>query len=420
MNETVNLMIQEYHANLTLYNSMKNYYDGMHDIKYSYPKFPNRNNQIIVDNYVNKFINEEVQYSLGNPLSYVSLSGNRDMIDSIYKNLFHWKDNQNQKIMRTLEIYGKAYVLNYIDHKGRFSEKILTPLNAICYADDNGVPKIFIHFYKKKYDDAEYMDIYYSDGSIEICKNNNVISNKKHTFNGIPVSICELDDIEDTVYYKIKTLQDAYNRTLSDQCNTIGDYRNAYLIVSGVEVDEEAENKLKSHGLLNLPSANSSVKWLTKDMPDTYIQNMLNNLKSAMYSATNHIDGNEKLQSNTSGTALRNRLVFLEQRCMLMCNLVIDVIYQRIERLFEYLVLAENKTFDITDLKINSSPCIPRDEIGIVQMLSQLGISENISKETALSLLPFIENPLHEIEKINQEKQTSQEIDLDKFESIED
>lgn len=416
----IDKMIAEFRQDLPLYDSMDLYYKGDQDINRLYNKFPNRANQIVIDNFVNKFINEEVQYSLGNPLSYVSMSGDKTVIDDIYKSVFHWKDTHNQKLMRTLEIFGKAFILNYIDSKGRFSEKILSPKNAICFCDDDGVPVRFIHFYIPKYETTEYHDIYYPDGLIEIYKGNSLIKTKKQPFNGIPVSVCQLDNIEDTIYFKIKQLQDSYNEILSDQVNTISDYRRAYLVISGVMVDDEMEEKLKTHGLLNLQSAqNTSVKWLVKDMPDGYIQNTLERIRGAIYETCNHIDGNEKLQSNTSGTALRNRLVFLEQRCNSMLEVVVNSIYERIERLFEYLTI-KNKQYDITDIKIVTAPSIPQDEISIIQGLSQLGIGTNISLETALSRLPFIENPAQEIAKIKQEQKTNNKIELDKIDGYGD
>lgn len=422
MTETqlINRMTAEFNNNKNLYHSMKRYYKGDHDINYSYSKFPNRANQIVIENYVNKFINEEVQYSLGNPISYVALSGNKEEIDTIYNNTFHWKENHNQELMRTLEIYGCAYALHYIDAKGRFSERILNPENAIVYCNADGVPVRFIHFYKKKYEDDEYRDIYYPDGRIMVYKNNRKIEEKKQPFNGIPVSVCKLENVEDTIFFKIKELQDAYNEILSDQVNTISDYRRAYLVISGVKVDEETEKLLQTRGLLNLPSSsNSSAKWLVKDMPDSYIENNLMRLRNAMFESTNHIDGNEKLQSNTSGTALRNRLVFLEQRCNLMLSIVLNCVYERIERLFEYLAI-QGTAYPINDIKINSTPCIPQDEISIIQGLVQLGIGDNISLETALSRIPFIENPAQEIQKIKDEKKTNAIIELDKIDEYGD
>lgn len=413
-------MIAEFRSMVTDYELMELYYKGDQDINRTYNKFPNRSNQIVIDNFINKFINEEIGYSLGNPLSFVSISGNKELTDDIYRATFHWKDNHDQKLMRTLEIFGKAFILNYIDGKGRFSEKVLSPKNAIVYTDDDGVPLRFIHFYKPKYQTEEYHDVYYPDGRIEIYKGNSLVNTKHHPFNGVPVSVCELDNIEDTIFFKIKHLQDAYNEILSDQTNTISDFRRAYLVITGVEVDEKMKDMLKQHGLVNLPSVqNTSVKWLIKDMPDGYIQNTLERLRAAMYETCNHIDGNEKLQSNTSGTALRNRLVFLEQRCNAILDIVLNTVYDRTERLLEYLA-AKGKTYDFTDIKINATPCIPQDEISIIQGLVQLGIGTNISLETALSRLPFVENPANEIAKIKQEQKTNNRIELDKIDLVDD
>lgn len=392
-------MIAAHSDNQNLYSSMKRYYEGKHDIYQKYRKIENRANGIIVDNLVSKFVNEEVQYGLGNPLSYVSLSDNKDIIEAIYNNTFHWKENHNQELMKTLEIYGTAYILNYVNNDGKFSEKILSPLDAICYCDDDGVPVRFIHFYKKPFDDSNYRSVYYPNGNIEVYQGDTIIDRTTTKLGaGIPVSVCKLEDIQDTIYFKIKSLQDAYNIIMSDQANTISDFRNAYLVVSGADVDEKDVSIFNEKGLICLPK-DATIDWLTKNLPDTYIQNMINNLLKSMYAATNHIDGNEKLQSNTSGTALRNRLVFLEQRCNLMVNIVLDAIYERIERLFKYLAI-QHINYDIKDVKIVAKPFIPQDEESTVRTLSQLGIGTNISLETALSKLSSIENPVQEIEKI--------------------
>lgn len=413
-------MIADYKNNLDLYSRMERYYNGDHDINYSYFETAGTNN-VVIHNYCNVFVNEEVQYSLGNPLAYVPMGQDSKIADDVYKNLFHWKENHNQEVMRTLQIFGKCYLLHYIDAQGRFCERIIDPLRGIAYTDIDDIPQYFIHFYKLKYDLNEYYDIYYPDGRIITFRGNTPIKKSVQPFGGVPVTICKFDRIEDTIYYKIKPLQDAYNQIMSDQCNTISDYRNAYLFISGAMLDEEQKKELKKRGIINIPTANSgaTAKWIVKDMPDGYIQNMINNLKSAMYAVCNHIDGNEKLQSNTSGSALRNRLVFLEQRCNMVLSIVVDAAYERLARLFYYLDIRGTK-HDIQDIKVVASPSIPQDEISIVQMLSQLGIGDHISLETSLSLLPFIENPANEIAKINNEREQNKSIELDKLDYEDD
>lgn len=49
-------------------------------------------------------------------------------------------------------------------------------------------------------------------------------------------------------------MQDCYNSTLSDQVSIIGDFRNAYLVVTGVSVDEEVVKNMENYGILNLPA----------------------------------------------------------------------------------------------------------------------------------------------------------------------
>lgn len=167
---------------------MLDYYNGTHDILSSYSYEEYRANQKSIVNYIHKFIEEEVSY-LGLPISYTSKSGNEDIVNDIEYNLMGWKATHNQQLVRELEIYGTVYELSYIDKAGMFNGRILNPTNSIAYTDEDGVPQIFIHFYKKKYDDAEYYDVYYSD-RIEVYKNGALISTKNHIFSGVPVSIC--------------------------------------------------------------------------------------------------------------------------------------------------------------------------------------------------------------------------------------
>ena len=122
------------------------------------------------------------------------------------------------------------------------------------------------------------------------------------------------------------------------------------------------------------------------------------------------------MQSNTSSLAIRSRLLFLEQRCKSMFDYISNGIYDRLERLFEYLSI-KGYNFDISDININYNPNIPTDITSTVQAISQLG--DKLSLETALSLLPFVESPALEIEKIKSEKRVLESIDLDKINDYE-
>ncbi|MPM93872.1 hypothetical protein SDC9_141014 [bioreactor metagenome] len=234
---------------------------------------------------------------------------------------------------------------------------------------------------------------------------------KPNIFGRVPVSVAAIGT-EQTIYSKIKTLNDDLNLVLSDQVSVISAFKNAYLVISGMAIDDDTAEKLKDKGILNIPDGNGKASWLIKNLDASYIESIVKELKESIYSVCNHIDGNEKLQSNISGAALRSRLVFLEQRCKTVFDCVANTIYDRVKFLFQYLNKL-NKAYDWRDIAINFSPAIPQDLAMIAQVLTQL--DGKISLETALSQVPFIENPAIEIEKIKQERAALESIDLDKI-----
>ncbi|MDU7337938.1 MAG: phage portal protein [Clostridium sp.] len=413
MTDKIKRLVADYHATAYMYQKMLDYYNGKHDILNTYRYEENRANNKTVINYIQKFVEEELSYTLGNPISYISKSGNENIVNDIDYSLYHWQTTHNQELCRQLEIFGIAYELYYINHSGEFCSRILNPTNSICYTDTDNIPQIFIHFYKLKYDDSEYYDVYYRD-KIEIYKDNTLQSTKKHIFSGVPVSICSIG-AEQTIYNKIKGLNDAYNLIASDQINIISDYRNAYLTVTGATVDEETADMLKIKGILNIPGGDAKVSWLIKNIDSSYIDSMLKEIKNSMYSVCNHVDSQERLQSNISGTALRSRLVFLEQRCKTVFDAVCDTVYDRLQFLFEYLVL-KNKVYEWRDIVINFNPNIPQD----IEMMSRVitNVGDKISQETAISLLGIAENPANEIAKIKKERAELEKIDLNKIHAV--
>lgn len=62
-----------------------------------------------------------------------------------------------------------------------------------------------------------------------------------HRFGTIPVSVGKLTEelTEDSLYKDLKGLQDAYETNLSDLGNEISDFRNAYMVMTDCEFEDE-------------------------------------------------------------------------------------------------------------------------------------------------------------------------------------
>ncbi len=262
----------------------------------------------------------------------------------------------------------------------------------------------FMHTYKLKFDDKTYIDVY-TDKEILHFNDKFEKINKptKHIFGTVPVALCQLSEEgkDDTLYKDLKGLQDAYETNLSDISNEISDFRNAYMVLTGVSIDEKDIPKMKKLGVMQIKDKNGTAAWLIKNINDTFIQNTLNTLEDKMYQLSSHINHNEKMQSNLSSLALRARLIALEEKCKLNQKSIADCIKNRLKFLFIYLKVIKNKNYDFRDIKSKFTPNIPQDDLMTAQVISQLG--DKLSTETGLSLLSFIENPKNELNKLKDE-----------------
>lgn len=393
----------------TSYDEMYFYYKGHSKALEDYFMISdeNRSNRTIRVNFVKKFIKEEVSYSIGNEINYISKSQNVNIIKDIDFYLGHWSEQHDTKLMNRMLTYGLAYELYYIDDNSQFCSQIITPREGYAFVDSLGNVRFFMHVYYKKFDSKLYIDVYDESNIYHYIGNfDNLQSTEEHYFQGeVPVSIAQVSDEKehDTIFNDIRGLQDAYETNLSDISNEISDFRNAYLSIFGFQIKDEDIDKMKELGIIQVPSDKGRAEWIIKNINDSFIQNTLTTLEDKMYQISSHINHNEKMQSNLSGIALRSRLISLEEKCKLNTKAFADAVKSRLKFLFAYLNLRQNKTYDYKDIKLKFTPNVPQDDVSSAQIITQLG--DKLSLETALSLLSFVDNPQNEAEKVKKEQQ---------------
>lgn len=426
--ELLNNVKSDFQSRKLIYDKIYDYcITGKSEAYVDYKNNPKRSNLKIRTNFIKKFIKEEVSYLLSNKPTYISKSDNVKEVEFVNFKLSHWNKNHDKMLLRDMLSYGTVFELYYTTKLGEeqmFHAKIVSPRDGYLLTDDFGNSKMFLRFFKKKFDTKQYIDIYtpefiyHTDDSFSEVDKPTV-----NMFGEVPVKVGYVSAYKehDTLFNELKDLQDAYETNLSDIVNEISDYRLAYLIMLGCGVnykdkDENGKTQLdymKEKGIINANEKDVIIKFLTKDINDTFIQNTLDTLKKNIYEISNHIDTNEKLQSNTSGSALRNRLIGLEQRVRDSEGSMKNIVQGRMYFLFKLFNKIENIKYDYRDISIKFTLNIPQDDLLMAQTLSQFGIGENISLKTALAQLSFINNPDQEI-KLIEDYKSNHEIDLDK------
>jgi SPP1 family phage portal protein len=407
----------KFNANKHIHEKMYRYYKGDTDAMRKYKFETDRSNLKTNTNYMKKFIKEEVSYTVGNDITYESRKGDINIINDIEYHTAHWDELHDSDLMKYLLLYTKVYEVYYIDENGDFCSKIVHPTDGYAYTDASGKILFFIRAFKNDFDLVnQYIDVYTDDYIYHLdSKFNEITTPTWNIFGEVTVSAGKLtlEEYFDSLYNDIKGLQDANETNFSDIGNEICDFRSAYLVFTGCAIQEDDIPEMKRLGILNAKDKDSSIKWLTKDINDTFIQNTLDRYVDTMYQIACHINHNEGMVSNLSGIALRSRLIALENKCELEEKAHKNIVKNRNRFLCKYLNLRKNKNYDYKDIKALYTPNIPTDDLATAQMLAQVpeGI---ISKDTARGLFSFINNKVAEAEKIKKEQDEEiPNIDLD-------
>lgn len=205
------------------------------------------------------------------------------------------------------------------------------------------------------------------------------------------------------------SLQDAYNNLLSAEIDDFDAFADAYLILKGVVADSDDLADMKRNRVL-LMDAEDSAEYLTKNISDTQIQNMLQNINDQIHKMSNSPDFNDEKLMAQSGIAMKYKLIGFENVSSAIVANMTKALQKRIELICEVLNLTDGVAM-WRDIKITFTRNLPENTLETAQMVNQLrGL---VSDETLLSQIPFITNPAEEVERVKEQKQLN--VDLYSF-----
>jgi SPP1 family phage portal protein len=302
-------------------------------------------------------------------------------------------------------IFGESYELAYI-YKDELRFRTITPLWGIPYLNTEDEVEMFLYMYEKQLDDSKqiYIDCYADDAIYHFDSNFIKIAEPTPLYFGcVPVSIARLGNgTNETLYNDISNLVDNYESVLSDMINNSSDLRDAYLLLTGLELDEALAKDIATKGIIQIPDSDGKAEFLIKNIPSDFIKNLADTLEDKIYQISQSVNLNEALQSNTSGIAILSRVINLRNRIGLEQKSLKDAISNRLKLLFIYLKQAYSKNYNYRDIKISMTMSVPQDDTATANAISQL--TDKLSIETGLNQLSFVQNGRAEFERMLAEK----------------
>lgn len=369
-------------------------------------------NKVVV-NYCYNIVQNYRGYLTGIDIAY---SSDKD-IDQVFE-VLNYNDvkQEDSNYLQDALVYGCAYEIAYIDEWGKHRFKTLDPKNVIPIYDDTLDQDLVycIRFWSNKIADKDFYIVeVYSQSEIKTYKSDmgfqtfELVKEEPHYFGMVPITVFELNNDRVSIFDQVMTLQDAYNKLLSAEVDDFESFADAYLVLKGMmgTNPEDLADMKRNRALLLDNDAEAS--YLTKNISDTQIQNMLSNINDSIHKIANSPDFNSDKFMAQTGIAMRFKLVQFENASSAIEAEMRKALQRRIELICAIgNIKGDNLSFD--DVKITFTRNLPTNLTETAQVVNSLrGL---VSDQTLLSLLPFVEDSQAELDRLNQQKQMNMDM----------
>lgn len=409
-------MINRFYVNVEpRLSQYKRYYDGVQAIlNKTYADESKPCNRTVI-NYCKNIADSYCGY-MATP-SFISYRSNEDIDDIM--NILRYNDFQaeDSEFLLNALIYGTAAELMYIDTESKVRFRLINPTQCFGVYDDSLSSDLlyFVRMYKvSDWDDSDTYNVdVYSDYSIRhyTMQGRNgfltFVSEEPHYFSQCPANIFTLPD-EKSIFDCIISLQDSANEILSSEIDDYNAFCDAYLALVGVDADTEDIAAMKQNRVLILPE-NASAQWLTKNINDAQVENILKRIHDSIYriAACPDFSSETFVGGVSSGVAIRYRLTGMETRAGIIEGIMKKALQRRVEIIAGIASLKLGEEV-FRDVEIDFKRNIPEDVTSTINLINSL--KGTVSDQTLLGQLDFVTDVNAELEAVKEQKQENMQL----------
>ena len=396
---------------------LKNYYIGEHDILNKKGRPNGAPNNKIVSNFCQYIADMSTGFFLGRPIAYTTTAENQDKLDKLLE-IFKYNDESahNLELAEESSITGESYEILYVDSDAEIRFKSVPSEEMIIVCDatlEENVLYAIRHYRVYEFDGStysEYVEVYdnkevkyydYNSGRFTLT------DTKPHYFDDVPIIEYPNNRQHKGDFENVMTLVDAYNMAQSLSLDDLMDFTDSFLILKGFGgTDDDDVKKMRQDKVLEFEDSTGSAEWLIKDLNDSYIENLKSRLQTDVHKFSNIPDMSDaNFAGNTTGVAIKYKLIGLEQIRSRKEREFKKALQRRIELISGMLKTKSIDAIDFREVEITFTANIPANIQEQTQVVKDL---ENIvSHKKRLSLLPFVEDPVAEIDELKREQEES-------------
>lgn len=289
-------------------------YKGDYEIKYQAEKDKFKPDNRLIANFAKYVVDTFGGFFMGVP---VKITHENKLIEEELEFIskYNVQDDIDAELSKLCSIYGRAYELLFIDEAARVGTTFVSPEECFLIKDTSIRERSLygVRYFRNEAreiegtisDDREIRYFKIKDGKVVI----DYV--KSHYFGGVPLIEYAENTEQQGAFENVVSLINAYNKAISEKANDVDYYADAYLMILGAELDENALGILRDKRIINLEGYDTdklTVDFLSKPSSDETQENLINRLEKLIFQITMVANINDESFGNTSGISLRYKL----------------------------------------------------------------------------------------------------------------
>lgn len=403
--------IRKHKTLLERYTKLKNQYNSNPPILSQTNKAAYKPDNRLVVNYAKYIVDTLNGFFIGIP---IKLSHDNQAVDDYleFVDQYNDQDDNNAELSKLCSIYGNAYELIFADESGQAGLTYLSPEEAFVIYDDSIVrrPLFGVRYYKDpdnvergSFSTADKIQYFHDDGGYQFD------DEVPHYFGDIPLIEYMENEERSGAFEGVETLINAHNKALSEKANDVDYYADAYMKIIGPTLDENTLNTLRDNRIINLACNDPSqvtVDFMQKPDADGTQENLVERLENLIFQISMVANINDKDFGNASGISLKYKLQSMFNLAKTKERKFVSGMNRRYKMLahFPGSKMGEDDWMGIHYQFTRNIPSNLLEESQIAGNLA--GIT---SEETQLKVLSCVDNVKEEIQKKQEEAQSSVE-----------
>ena len=323
--------------------------------------------------------------------------------------------DEHSEIVKAVGIYGRSYLLAYQGEDSKPKIAHVEPDEGFMIYDDTikSEPLAFVR-YSRDYLNHVTGTIYYAGFSVDF-KDDKLEEPVNYVWHEVPAVEFYSNEERQGIFDGVKTLIEALDKALSKKADQVDYFDNAYLLALGLNLEDE-NGRIhidRDQRFIYSPDAdatNAKVEFIGKPDADGMQENLINRLIDLIY-YTSMIPNlqDSAFSGNSSGVALQFKLLPMQNMAAFQERKFIKSLRRMFKVLFEsadggQIVRAINKDSWL-DLRFTYTRNMPQNMADAVSTAVQA--SSILSQQTALAMIPGIDDPQAELERKEDEQSNS-------------